>query len=151
MPPPHPHADEFRRCLLELDVAGVRRLHHHLFPNLRQPADDDEALHTMHLARVQAHTLPLEVRRYSQAWLDERERRTLAYAVGIAVGAPEERQFLADEIEEAMSTSVMNSYAAGIDLNADAPEVKRRMFFARDRLFRFHRAIRGFCFPGGNA
>jgi len=151
MTPPHPHAAEFLRCIVELDVAAVRQLHRELFPHLPQPQDDDEALHTLHLARAQAHTLPTELRRYSQAWLDERERRSVAYAVGIAVGAPEERQDMADDLTEAMSSSVMNSYTAGIDLNEDAPEVKRRMLFARDRWNSLRKAVRGFRFPGANA
>jgi len=151
LPRPHPHADEFRRCLVELDVAAVRRLHQELFPHLRQPQDDAEALHTLHMARAQAHTLPIELRRYSQAWLDERERRSMAYAVGVAVGAVVGSPDMAAEQTEAMSSSVMNSYTAGIDLDKDAPEVKRRMLFARERLFRFRKAIRGFRFPGANA
>ena len=151
MTPPHPHAAEFRRCLVELDVAAARRLHREDLPDNPQFKDDAQVLHMLHLVRVRMPNLPIELRRYSQAWLDERERRSVAYAVGVAVGAPAERQDMADDLAEAMSSSVMNSYTAGIDLNEDAPEVKRRMDFARERLIRFRKAIRGFRFPGGNA
>src|SRR5215475_8459300 len=109
MTPPHPHA-EYRRCLAEVDVASFRRLLHELFPHLPQPEDNAQALHTLHMARAQARSMPLDLRRYSQAWLDEHERRTVAYAVGIAVGAPEERQDMAEDLTEAMSSSVMNAY-----------------------------------------
>lgn len=63
------HAGEMRRCLLELDVVGHRRLHRHLYPHHDQPTTDREALATMHLARTMDGTIPLKARAYSHRWL----------------------------------------------------------------------------------
>lgn len=66
------HAAEFRRCLIELDVRGIMRLWAHVSPHLHQPANEREALYTLHLARSNAQSLPLKARQYSHKWLLER-------------------------------------------------------------------------------
>lgn len=65
------HAAEFLRCLRDLDVAGITKLHNHVHPEapVRSAA---EALTTLHLARTQCEKLPLKLRQYSHKWLLER-------------------------------------------------------------------------------
>lgn len=66
------HAAEFRRCLVDLDVAGVMALWRHVAPHLGQPSSEREALYTMHLARTKAENVSPRLRAYSQRWLNER-------------------------------------------------------------------------------
>lgn len=66
------HAEEFRRCLTELDVVGVRRIWAEVAPHLPQPANENETLFTLHMARTEAQSIPLNLRQYSHRWLRER-------------------------------------------------------------------------------
>jgi hypothetical protein len=131
------YADHFRQCLLELDVSTARRIWQHVAPGLPQPASDDEALVMMHAARVEMQHIPRRARDYSQAWLDERARRHIATAVGIAVGLHSEADpkalELAHCIRDAMADAVLLAYRDGVDLLLDAEEVRRRMMAARKR------------------
>jgi hypothetical protein len=63
------HSAEFRRCLEQLDVAGVRRLWRHMSPHLPQPANDAEALVTLHHARTQTESIAIRLRAWSHRWL----------------------------------------------------------------------------------
>lgn len=55
-----------RRCLLELDAEGLRRLHRAEGKPEMSPAD----LHiTMHIARCEARSMPRRAKDYSKAWL----------------------------------------------------------------------------------
>jgi hypothetical protein len=131
------YADHFRQCLLELDVSTARRIWQHVAPGLPQPASDDEALVMMHAARVEMQHMPRRARDYSRAWLDERERRQIVTAVGIAVGLHSESDPKALErshmIRDAMADAVADAYREGVDLLLDAEEVRRRMIVARKR------------------
>lgn len=129
------HAAEFRRCLVQLDVTGIRKLHAHVSPHLPQPQNDDDALHTLHLARTKCGTLPANLRRYSQDWLDERERQKVANAVGVAIKAPPHRMQRALDMRGDMLNAVDVAYRDGVDLAKDAKEVTRRMNVARDKYF----------------
>jgi len=75
------HAAEFRRCLMEMDVDGIRRLWAHTSPHLDQVHSDKEALITLHMARAECKTLPVSMRQYSDRWLRER---------GFGSGMPDE-------------------------------------------------------------
>lgn len=66
------HADEFLRCLLELDVDGIMKISAHVFPPQCQPANRSEALASLHLARTKSARVPEKAKRYSQRWLNER-------------------------------------------------------------------------------
>lgn len=129
------HAAEFRRCLLELDVPGVLRLWQHVAPHLPQPATHDEALVTLHTARLAMTTLADTARQYSKAWLAERQTSTIVRAVGIAVGFADEadpaQRSRAGEIRQVMEGAVLDALAAGVDLETEAAEVSRRMQAAR--------------------
>lgn len=131
------HAAEFRRCIEQLDVVGVRRLWQHVSPHLPQPKDDREALHTLHLARVRVETLPPKMRQYSQDWLDaETARLKVSCGVGISIEAPIHRRTQAAETRAAMSGAVTDSIKAGIDIDTEAAEVRLRMNKAREKLWR---------------
>lgn len=127
------HSAEFLRCLVEVDVAGIRRLHPQVFPHLPAPASDDEALYSIHLARASMKRLHPRLRRYSRQWLAERQTGRVAFAVGIAVIAPPRRAQHALIVREAMQDAVCESVKAGVCLDTEADEVKRRMMAARDK------------------
>lgn len=138
-------ADDFRRCLEELDVAGVWRLWHIVQPNLPQPATDREALVTLHVARTQATSIRFRLRAYSHRWLtdngypsmlpDELKPRAervypkIVDAVGISVNmrSPDMKP-LAALIRKSMEDAVQGCYADG---KRDPVFVKARMMEAR--------------------
>jgi hypothetical protein len=127
------HAAEVRRCLVELDVVGMRRLHAHVWPHYPAPKTDDEALHSMHLARVQMKDIPERCRQYSQAWLFERQGMQ-AKAVGVACKSLSSDKFRlerASNRQQAMVDAVDESIKAGIDIDSEAHEVRRRMMIAK--------------------
>src|SRR5262249_47481856 len=66
---PQKHAAEFRRCLEQLDVAGIRKLWRHVSPNMPQPKNDAEALISLHSARTQSEAMPIKLRAWSHRWL----------------------------------------------------------------------------------
>lgn len=66
------HASAFRRCLIDLDVAGVARIWAEVAPHLPQPETPAGALVALHMARTGAASVPLKLRRYSDRWLRER-------------------------------------------------------------------------------
>lgn len=139
------HGDAFRRCLVDLDVAGVRALWRRVAPHLAQPLNDDEALATLHRARSEAASIGLKLRAYSHRWLldhgypsglpdelkpkAERMYPRIVDAVGISVRASSPELLpLAMEVEQAMSDAVAEAYADG---RKDPAFVKERMFGAR--------------------
>jgi hypothetical protein len=138
-------SDDFRRCLEELDVAGVRQLWHFVQPNLPQPATDLEALVTLHVARTQAASIRFRLRAYSHRWLTdggypsmlpdelrpraERMYPKIADAVGISVNmrSPDMKP-LAVLIRQSMEDAVNECYADG---KRDPVFVRARMMEAR--------------------
>jgi hypothetical protein len=129
---------EFKRCLEECDVPGVRALWAHVAPHLPQPRDDEEALASLHGARTYSPAIVFWKRAYSHAWLTERglpsglpdhlrPRAERLYprvvdAVGIAVSA--RVPGLALRVRDAMSAAVEECYFEG----RKAPEfVRARM------------------------
>jgi hypothetical protein len=127
------HAAEVRRCLVELDVAGMRRLHAHVWPHYPAPKTDDEALLSMHLARVQMKNIPERCRQYSQEWLFERQG-IQAKAVGVACKSLSSDRFRIERAgnrQAAMLDAVDESIKAGIDIDSEAHEVRRRMMIAK--------------------
>jgi hypothetical protein len=137
------HSPEMRRCLAETDVAGMRKLWHHIAPRAPAPATDAEALVVLHHARTRAVTLPLKLRAYSHYWLVERGLRSdlpdkfkkqvereypwIADSVGIAVGSRWPEVKLA--IRGAMEGAVSECYA---DNERDPIVVKPRMMEMRE-------------------
>jgi hypothetical protein len=143
------HADEFRRCLLELDVPGIRQIWRHVAPHLPHQSDD-QILATLHAARTQANSIPHHLRFYSHQWLSERdlpsglpdELRPLAQrmyprtvsAVGIGVRSLFGKQRpLAAALEAAMADAVREAYAEG---KTDPAFVRARMQEARNKILK---------------
>jgi hypothetical protein len=136
------HGREFRRCLLELDVDGLRRLWERVAPHLPQSKSRAEALHAMHLARVNMKTIPEQARAYSQAWLDEHAPSRVVPAVGLIVGATSPaRRVSALDLRKEWEHTVMQAVREGVDLDKDAAEIKRRCAEARARLDRFRYGV----------
>jgi hypothetical protein len=142
------HADEFRRCLIELDVVGMCDLWFQVSPHLPQPKNNEEALITLHYARTQTNSIPVRLRCYSHAWLTERSlpsglpdwmkpKAARLYphevkAVGVAVKAMSAASApLARAVEKAMSDAVLECYADGV---TDPNIIKARMDAARARV-----------------
>lgn len=137
-------AAEYRRCLIELDVAGARALWRHTDPHLPQPKTDAEALFALHVARTVAQIVPPRLRYYSHRWLCERGKTSMlpdhlrasadrmypviADAVGIASKATSTE--VSHAIVGAQSLAVLNCYANG---DRDPVIVKTQMIAARAR------------------
>lgn len=83
----------------------------------------------MHTARAGMRFIGPGAKAYSEAWLAERRR--IAAAVGIAVVSSSPRRGFA--VAQAMHEAVMESIKAGIDIDTEAAEVRRRMMIARDK------------------
>ena len=116
-----------------MDAPGIRAIWHHVAPNMPQPADDEEALIGIHLARLDLPGMTRRQRDYSARFLAEHETGRKAPAVGISVNAPVHRQTQALSIRHEMSEAVLLSVRDGLDLDTDAREVSRRMTIARGR------------------
>lgn len=132
------YADEFRRCLIELDIKGMRAIWSHVAPHL--PAGTDEqVLATMHRARTESVTMPLNLRQYSHEWLTERGipsglpekgRPVIVEAVGISVNFSSDVLRSAKPIiERVMADAVEDIYAD--DAHPDPMFVRGRMADAR--------------------
>jgi hypothetical protein len=141
------HQDNFRRCLIEGDVAGARRLWAHVAPHLPQPKTYAEAEAVLHMTRTTTQSIEFKLRAYSHAWLIERnypsrlpddlkpkaERmypRTVE-AVGISVNAGSSALAPAVVgIRGAMENAVLDAFAEG---KTDPGFVNGRMMEARQR------------------
>lgn len=139
--------DHFRQALIDCDVALCRKIMAHVYPHLPQPADEAEALFSVHYARTAAVSIPFKLRAYSHAWLTERampsglpdDMKPLAdrlyprivEGVGIAIKAPPHRQDVARECRMAMEYVVNDCYANG---DRDPVLVKRLMVDARRKI-----------------
>jgi hypothetical protein len=140
------HSAEMRRCLAEVDVAGMRKLWHHIAPRAPAPSTDAEALIVLHHARTRAATLPLKLRAYSHYWLIERGLRSdlpdkykkqaereypwIADSVGIAVGSRWPEVKLA--IRSAMEGAVGECYAE----NQRDPKIVKPLMMERRETMR---------------
>jgi len=142
------HAAELRRCLIECDVAQLRKLWRHVAPGLPQPDNDSDALVSLHLARTQAHTIPFRARAYSHRWLvdqgypsalpdnlkpkAERIYPRVVDAVGISVNALSNLfKPITGIVRGAMEDAVMEMHCDRVPL--DDPRVKPRMLEARQK------------------
>lgn len=138
------HAEEFRRCLLTADVAGIMKVWAHVAPHLAQqtPLQAEIALH---MARVEAVRIPRRLKEYSIAWLDERGYRkvdgqwiegpppasSVVEAAGIASKSSDPR--VAARIVRAMEDAYLNARAKGID----DPVVQRELMLRERARQRF--------------
>lgn len=126
---------EFALCLARLDVPSARKLWADVHPGWDQPESDEEMLLLLHMARVRSRVMPPWAKAYSRRWLEEQMRPGIAAGVGIAVGStasehiPTRRQGIA--VRQSMEDAVAKSQRAGIDIDKEAPEVRRRILEAR--------------------
>lgn len=139
-------ADDFRRCLEECDVEGIRRLHAHAMPHMPAPQTDAQALISIHLARTQSESIALKLRAYSHRWLvdnsypsqlpdslrpkAERLYPKVVDGVGISIGTKSElMKPVVVHIQRAMSDAVLECYEDG---KKEPAFVKARMADARE-------------------
>lgn len=134
------HATEFRRCLLAADVAGIMRIWAHSNPHLPQPTPN-EALVQLHIARVEAVSMPGKAKDYSVALLDELGYRKIGgqwvhgapkAAVALSVGIASKSKYpeVKEIIERVMQDALLNELAKG----TIEPEIQReKMLDARAR------------------
>jgi hypothetical protein len=130
------HQQEIKRCLLELDVSGIRKVWGDAAPHLDQPDSDWEALRAMHMARVQMKNISPQAKRYSEHWLKELKGKTrIAASVGIVVGTlrRDDRE-RAEHVKAEMVEAVLLAHREGVDLDLEAPEVQRRMRVAHQKV-----------------
>jgi hypothetical protein len=127
---------EFRRCMLELDVAGVIALRRQAEPHL-PPLSPIQALTAMHQARTMAKSIPHRLADYSRRWLDERAqlpgKPIVADAVGIAVKCSDPGLHAA--LEGGMTRTVRTALADGV-LAADAKTLRPLIQDARQKIKR---------------
>lgn len=141
------HRAELRRCLVECDVAGIRAVWVHVFPSMPQPETEEDALVSIHMARVRTESIPFRLRAYSHSWLMERtypsglpdELKPKAErmypravgAVGISVRTMNNQQTeRGAALERTISDAVMDAYADGRE---DPEFVRARMMEAKDK------------------
>lgn len=142
--------NDLRRCLLDLDIAGIKAAWAQHSPHLPQPKNDAEALVSLHHARTQAQSIPLRARAYSHRWLldhgypsglpdglrpkADRLYPVVVEAVGIAVlGTSPLSRAAAPMIRSAMSDAVAECYADG---RREPEFVRARMMEARRKATR---------------
>ena len=143
MPYKMTHSAEFRRCLVDLDVAAIRRLWKHVQPNLPQPKSDLEALITLHMARTTTQSIPTKLRFYSHRWLldngypshlpDElkpKAERMYPRKVGVVgISANSKYPAIQQAIHGVMRNVALDAYAD--DPNPDPDALRKRMLEAR--------------------
>lgn len=145
------YSSAFRQCLLDVDVATMRKLHAYMSPHLPPAGTDEEVEISIHIARTATISIRFKERAYSHTWLTERSLPSqlpddlrphaermyprVVSAVGISVN------FLSSEmkpvevaVRSAMEDAVREVHADGKILNT--PLVKQRMEEARKRAFK---------------
>jgi len=139
-----------RRCLIECDVAQMRRLDQHLMPHLSALSDRD-ILITIHVTRTLSDFVPFRLRAYSHRWLTdngypsrlpdvlrpkaERMYPVVVSAVGVSSQAGPGRAKTAFNyaIEKVMSDAVLEAYADG---HANEPQIVKARILERRAEFK---------------
>jgi hypothetical protein len=135
------HQADVHRCLATGDVAGLLHAWAMSHPHLAG-LSPPEALIALHMARVEARSIPLNLKLYSAAFLLERGYRRIdgkwveglpkeaeiVGAAGIASRSADPRT--ATRIVRAMGDAYLDAVAAGID---EPPMQRERMLKARAR------------------
>jgi len=135
--------EEFRRCLMDVDIRGIVRVWKFTHPHLPEISSDWEALVIIHLARTESTTVPPPLRQYSHCWLTDRNLPSklpddlkpnadqagsprIVDSVGISVNSPEVE--VVEKISKAMQYAVLEAYGN----NERNPHfIKQRMLEAR--------------------
>lgn len=136
------HGAELRRCLIQLDVHGMKKLWQHCNPHLPRQTTID-ALCSMHMARVQMRTIPRKLKNYSRDWLRDqniflidgkwsvRDPALKIYSEGVGIASTSSVPGLSKKIVNAMSEALLNGMAKGI---MDPPHQKELMLKARAKV-----------------
>ena len=136
------HSTEMRRCLIQADVAGITKLWAHIAPHLANQSAVD-ALTCLHMARVEAKYIPIKLKAYSLAFLDERGLRKIdgewiqgppkekAIAASVGLASKSKNPAFAKKIVQAMSDAVMNGLAKGI---TEPPMQRELILKAREKV-----------------
>lgn len=129
---------EILRCLLELDIAGIRKVWKEMSPHLDQPESDWQTLRIMHEARIRMRNISPLQKRYSEHWLRELESKTrIAAAVGIIVKSLSKAGAgRAQDVQAEMSEAVVQAVKDGVDIELEVKETHARMARARQRIIR---------------
>ena len=146
------HSAEFRRCLVDCDKEGIRKIWKHVAPNMPIPENDDDTLVCIHITRTATERLPFRFRAYSHSWLRERfpvnpsllpedlkpraERMypRIVSAVGICVASfGNKKTDYHHHVSTKLCELVADMYADGIE---DPVLIKARMKELHDRLRR---------------
>lgn len=143
------HASEFRRCLLTADVSGVMRIWAHSNPHLPQPSPN-EALIQLHMARVEAKSIPPKLKAYSVSFLDERgyrkiggrwiegEPRAVEPAMSVGIASKSSYPEVREVIMRVMQDALLNEMAKGV---TDPLAQRAKMLAARaNRRFKLRMA-----------
>jgi len=144
------HSAEFRRCLVDCDTEGVRKIWKHVAPNMPLLETDEDTLICIHITRTATERLPFRFRAYSHSWLRERfpvnpsqipdslkpraERMypRIVSAVGICVaGFGNKKTEYHHYVSKKLCDVVAEMYADGIE---DPDLIKARMKVVHDRL-----------------
>ena len=145
------YGDAFRQCLLQMDIATMRKLWAFVSPHLPPAGTDEEIEISIHYARTLTKTIGFKDRAYSHAWLAERAlpsglpdhlrpRAERMYprvvpAVGVSFNFLSlELQPLKPVVQAAMEKAILEVHADGKIL--DTLLVKQRMEEARKRVFK---------------
>jgi len=118
---------EFRRCLIDADVAGMMRVWKETAPHLAQLNETDSLL-ALHMARVEAKTIPSKLKRYSIRLLEEQgielhkgrwskgipKKTVVAESVGIASMSLGPRTQWNDSIVSVMTDGLHSAMDKGI-------------------------------------
>jgi hypothetical protein len=124
------HQAELRRCLIDCDVAQLRKLWAHIAPQWPQPKTERDMLVALHIARTNTNGIPFRARAYSHRWLidggwpsglpdhlkpkAERIYPRVVGAVGISsMGGPGVKTHFNRAIEKVMGDAVLETYADG--------------------------------------
>lgn len=140
----------FRRCLEEVDVPGMRKLHAHVMPHL--PAGSDQnILVSIHYARTQAESMPLKARAWSHRWLldhgypsglpdhlkpsAEREYPRVVEATGFTMrfGSPLMQEILAPIVplvSKAVEDVILDEYSGAV-VRRDHDRIRGRVLEAK--------------------
>lgn len=146
------HTAQFRRCLEDLDIPGAQRLWKHMFPNLPQITNPQEALISAHIARTQINAIGLAHRAWSHRWLldhgypsqlpdhlkprAERMYPKIVEAVGVSINSmSKSMRPVAKKIEHAVSLAVAEAY---VDGKTDVAHVRARMKDAEGKARKFY-------------
>jgi len=144
------HSAELRRCLLEADLHGLQAVWRHIAPHLAE-LPPDQAVISMHMARVESETMPAGIKAYSKAWLAEYgikrtngrwvdacvteapRKSVIVEAVGIASLSLGKDRTLSDLVVRAMQDALLE----GLERNIVEPPMQKELMLKARQAVKF--------------